>query len=322
MGVAFALLSYNRVLKVLDQSVKDKTCLNISEVTEIETIKEALITATELLKDSGAEAQVEAEFLLTYTLNIKRHELFLNSTTHLTEAQSRLFQTRIAKRAAGEPCQYITGRTEFMGLDIEVTPATLIPRPETEQIVEEVVKRVKQKNSPLSILDLCTGSGCLAVAIAVLLPCVKMIATDISKEALAIARKNAEAHKVDKRVTFLSGDLFNAIEDRDDFKTNFDLILANPPYIRSSDLTGLQSEVIGYEPKGALDGGIDGLDYVRIIVEEAPDYLTSGGVLIMEIGYDQAEEVLALLKASDRFSDFTVKKDLSGIERMVVATCA
>ncbi len=206
-----------------------------------------------------------------------------------------------------------------MGLQIEVTPDTLIPRPETEQIIEEVLKRAG--NAPV-ILDLCTGSGCVAVTTAVLLPRSVLAATDISKKALEVAKRNAAFHNIDTRIEFLSGDLFKSLKGcgKIDIEAGFDFILSNPPYIKTADLPGLQSEVIGYEPRPALDGGTDGLDCVRVIIKEAPRYLKPGAELIMEIGFDLAQEVSGLLKASAKYSGFDIKKDLNGIERVVVAT--
>jgi release factor glutamine methyltransferase len=252
----------------------------------------------------------------------------------LSTEQSALFRAQVARRAAGEPPQYITGRTEFMGLDIKVTPATLIPRPETEQLVEEVVELVTGKGNggaEVRILDLCTGSGCIAVAVADGLLLATITATDLSEEALEVAKENAEHNGVAERIEFLQGDLFKALE-RDastghssgfssGFNSNdyFDFILSNPPYIASGELNDLQPEVAEHEPRSALDGGPDGLDAIRRIVKEAPKYLKPGGRLIMEIGFGEAEAVKELLKSSGRYADFEIKEDLNGIERMVVA---
>ncbi len=289
-----------------------------------ETVKETLISGTATLKEAGIEApELETEFLLTYLLDIKRHELFLNPDRLLTEEQSELFRSHIARRRTKEPSQYITGMTEFMGLPIKVNASTLIPRPETELIVEEVLKISEQESHHAvpyrpCILDLCTGSGCIAVAIAVQLPGSRIIATDISQEALVVAKENAESNNVSKRIELLRGDLFTALGKKRP-PEGFDFILSNPPYIVTDELTGLQNEVVEHEPVTALNGGTDGLDFIRRIITEAPCYLKPGGRLIMEIGYDQSDSVTALLKSIDRFADFTIKKDLSGIERMVVA---
>lgn len=287
------------------------------------TVADALEEAIETLKEAGLETPgIEAEFLLTYLLDIRRHVLFMTPGRTLSVVQSVLFKSQIARRALGEPCQYITGCTEFMGLEIHVTPATLIPRPETEQLVEEVVKLVAEKGNDktteVRIFDLCTGSGCIAVAVAHALPLATITATDLSEEALTVARENAEHNNVADRIEFLQGDLFEALTCHSS-KDCFDFILTNPPYIASGELNSLQPEVAEHEPRSALDGGTDGLDSIRRIVKEAPKYLKPGGRLIMEIGFNEAEAVKELLKSSGQYAGFEIKKDLNGIERMVVA---
>ncbi|MBE9528388.1 MAG: peptide chain release factor N(5)-glutamine methyltransferase [Proteobacteria bacterium] len=303
----------------------------MNDKREQETVAGALGAATETLKEAGLETPgLEAEFLLTYLLDIKRHALFMTPDRPLSKEQSTLFKTQIARRAEGEPPQYITGRTEFMGHDIRVTPATLIPRPETEQLVEEAIKLVTEKGNDgaaeVQILDLCTGSGCIAVSVACALMSAHIVATDLCEEALAVAKENAIATGVADRVEFLSGDLFGALTSPSSTRLFtsgcFDLILSNPPYIASGELDDLQPEVAEHEPRSALDGGPDGLDAIRRIVKEAPAYLKPGGRLIMEIGYEEAKAVKELLKSSGRFIGFEIKKDLNGIERMVVAVIA
>ncbi len=297
----------------------------MNDIITEETVAVALGAATEKLKDAGLETPgIEAEFLLTYLLDIRRHDLFMAPDRALSRAQSASFKSQIRRRAAGEPPQYITGRTEFMGLDIKVTPATLIPRPETEQLVEEAVKLVQDKgNTDIALLDLCTGSGCIAVAVAHVLPLASITATDLSTEALTVAKENAEHNGVADRIEFLSGDLFGALVGPSSpglsTKDGFDLILSNPPYIASGELGSLQTEVAEHEPRSALDGGPDGLDSIRRIVKEAPTHLKPGGRLIMEIGFNEAEAVRELLKSSRQYAEFEIKEDLNGIERMVVA---
>jgi release factor glutamine methyltransferase len=215
-----------------------------------------------------------------------------------------------------------------MGLTIRVTAATLIPRPETELLVEEVLRLAEEgmdkpreagaKEGGPVIIDLCTGSGCIAVALAKKLPGSLVYATDISEKALEVAAYNAGANGVKDRIVFGRGDLYEAVVGFG-LKKSAAFIVSNPPYVTDGDFFSLLPEIREHEPQGALRAGADGLDFIRKIVAGAPEYLAPGGSLVMEIGYGQAREVEALAKSAGAFSNISFKKDLAGIERMLIA---
>jgi release factor glutamine methyltransferase len=210
---------------------------------------------------------------------------------------------------------YIIGRREFWSLDFIVTPAVLTPRPETELLVETAVEVVAAK-SPPRILDLGTGSGAIAVALAKEIIGAEIVATDISREALEIARANARRHGVEDRISFLAGDLFAPVAD---IQGAFDLIVSNPPYIRRDDIAALPRDVRDFEPHIALDGGVDGLHFYRRIAGEAARYLSADGAIAMEIGAGMGEEVARLFTGA-KFGSVRVEKDLAGLERVVSAS--
>jgi release factor glutamine methyltransferase len=283
------------------------------------TIGDALKWASVRLNEAGVEdAESEAEFLLTGLLRVKRHELFLDPSRPLTLNETELFQASITRRARREPAQYITGIAGFMGLDFKVTRDTLIPRPETELLVEEALNRAKGLTTEKIIIDLCTGCGCIAVAMAKSLSGCRVYATDISAAALDVARENAEAHGVMDRIEFLKGDLYSPLEPLG-LRANTQLILSNPPYVSEEEMAALPTEIKEYEPRGALYGGEDGLVLIRRIIETSPEYLAPDGALIMEAGYGQGAKVLELIRGSGAFREAEMKKDLAGIERVLVA---
>ncbi len=288
---------------------------------------DALKWAVARLNDGGiAEAEAEAEFLLTALLGVKRHELFLQRSKSLSPAEGGRLRSFISRRLDREPAQYITGSAGFMGLDFKVTPDTLIPRPETERIVEIALKSLKlftPDDGPAIpvIVDLCTGCGCIAAAIAKLTPDCRIYATDISPKTLDVAKENARAHGVEGRIEFLQGDLYEALKGLG-LGSKVQLILSNPPYVSEEAMTLLAPEVGQHEPRGALYGGVDGLEYIRRIIGGAAGELAPGGQLIMEVGYDQGEEVLELARDAGSFVEARMEKDLAGIERVLVATMA
>jgi len=234
----------------------------------------------------------------------------------------------LQRRLKGEPIQYIVGQIEFLGLTIKVGRGVLIPRPETELLVEEAIKAVmrnkisvasKEKNAlrvtqraSLSVLDLCTGSGCIALSLAKEFPDAEVYGTDLSKEALVYAKKNAKANDI-KNVTFLQGSLFEPVKGK-----AYDLITANPPYIRRSELETLQREIRDWEPISALDGGEDGMDFYRTILSSADQFLNPSGSIFLELGYDQAEAVKKIAKRQG-FNDVAVINDYAGIGRILAA---
>ena len=285
-------------------------------------LKDALTWGVARLDEGGiADAEAEAEFLLTALLGVKRHELFLQQIRVLSPAEGALFRAFISRRLGREPAQYITGSAGFMALDFKVTPVALIPRPETEQLVEIAIESLKTctPGAGTVIVDLCTGCGCIAVAIASLTTDCRIYATDISPETLDLARENARANGVERRIEFLLGDLYEPLKGLG-LGSKVQLILSNPPYVSEEDMALLPPEVGRHEPRGALYGGVDGLEYIRRIIDGAAGELAPGGQLIMEVGYDQGKEVLALARDAGSFVEARMEKDLAGIERVLVAT--
>lgn len=261
----------------------------------------------------------EAELLFTSILNCERASLYLNKNKVLDRKESSFISSVLKRRFLGDPIQYILGRQEFMGLEFRVNKDVLIPRQETEILVEIVLQYVTRsqgrKDTSVNILDIGTGSGCIAISLAKFLPDVKITATDISQEALNIAVENAKAHRAEDRISFICGDLFTPYAIR---LTPYDLIVSNPPYIPGAEIAGLQPE-ISYEPAVALDGGEDGLDFYRRIIQESPLYLKPGGFLIMETGIGQSGEIKNIFKIAGNFEIIEVVKDYNGIDRVAIA---
>ena len=262
----------------------------------------------------------EAELLFTEIFNCDKVSLYLNKDFSLDKEKSSLLSSVLQKRIKGEPIQYILGKSEFMGLEFKVTPSVLIPRSETEILVETVLKIVRQFASlpvrQLRILDLGTGSGNIAISLAKYLPQAEIYATDISNNALDIARANAKLNKVENKIKFVFSNLFTAYSLQ--CLTVYSLIVSNPPYIPTAEINNLQPEIT-YEPRMALDGGKDGLDFFRRIIGQAPEYLKEGGFLIMEMGFKQAQAIKNIFQNSGNFEIIEVIKDYNNIERVVVA---
>lgn len=259
----------------------------------------------------------EAELLFSEILNCDRPSLYLKKNYLLDKEKSVLISKVLKRRISAEPIQYILGKTEFMGLEFKVSPDVLIPRPETEILVETAICVARQyAGTPargLNILDLGTGSGCIAISLAKLIPDAKISASDISQDALKISGLNAKLNNVN--INFLQGDLFNAYGLK--LKT-FDLIVSNPPYIASSEIKKLQPEV-QREPLIALDAGKDGLDFYKRIIRQARKYLSNEGFLIFEIGINQKYAVKKILQNSRYFEIIEVIKDYNKIDRVIVA---
>ena len=300
------------------------------------TVLDKIQEITEFLKGLGIEdAHKESEIIVTHCLGIDKTVLYRDNPA-LSEKDVKGINTVLQRRARREPLQYILGYVDFYGLKIKVGRGVLIPRPETELLAEEVIKAVESYklqvtsekeilnsklqtlNSKLRILDLCTGSGCLALAIAKHFPDAEVYGTDISKGAIKYAKENAELNAI-KNVTFLKGSLFEPIKQlvtRHSSLVTFDVIVSNPPYIRSGDMPNLQPEINKWEPRNALDGGEDGLRYYRTILSEARGYLAFSGVIFLEIGEGQAEEVSGIAMQNS-FCNIAVIKDYAGTERIV-----
>lgn len=267
------------------------------------TIPELRAVIRRRLEKAGKTEDAEVEWIMCYALGVKRGEL--SSVNRTTMAQYRKATAVCAERIKGKPLDYITGYSEFYGLRIAVTPDVLIPRLDTEVVAETAIKAVKDMEKPVAVLDLMTGSGCIAAAV-VDRTGANVTASDVSEKALIVARANLERFKAK---TVLS-DGFDGIEGK------FDVIVSNPPYIRSGEISSLDPEVT-CQPALALDGGDDGLKFYRLIAEKAPGYLTGRGVLVLEIGYDQAADVTAILAGN--FTDVEVIKDFCGNDRAIKA---
>ena len=269
------------------------------------TLDMVLSQGVKVLKKAGIiEAELDAWYLLEYYFHITRSEFFLYSDRKITSLQMSEYISLIEKRESRIPLQYITGEQEFMGLDFKVTPDVLIPRQDTEVLVEEVMKVSDHKK----VLDLCTGSGCIIISLSKLCQLEKAVGTDLSTAALSVARDNISSNGA--MVTLLQGDLFEPVTE------TFDIIVSNPPYIPTSHIDGLMEEVRDYEPRLALDGKEDGLYYYKRIVKESVHYLNSGGMLFLETGYDQGEDLTRLLEESG-YQDIRIKKDLAGLNRVI-----
>ena len=259
-----------------------------------------------------------AELLLMHTLGRDRAWLYAHPEFELESASAEKYFELVARRASGVPTQYLTGKQEFWGLEFEVTPDVLIPRPETEHVVEAALDRIgpARKNDSLRIADVGTGSGCSAVALALEFPNAEIFATDISRAALAVAQSNAARHGVTGRIHFTETNLLDAIADG---KRSFDLIASNPPYIGLADEPTLQREVRAHEPAIALFAGDDGLAVYAPLIRDAAAFLDPGGLLVLELGYISLPGVRALLDRPDNWSDIRVANDLAGIPRVVSA---
>jgi len=298
---------------------------------------ELLKAAVRKLEKAGIEdALPDAEMIVFHAVDMDRLDAYVNNPEIKSSDAARV-RRLIRRRTNGEPVQYIVGNIEFLGLTIKVGRGVLIPRPETELVVQEVITTIKSEelgvrsknksscvapcvsrftpHASLSILDLCTGSGCIALALAREFPDAEVFGTDVSKEALVYAKKNARANDV-KNVTFLQGSLFEPVRGK-----KFKIITANPPYIRREELDTLQREIRDWEPVAALDGGQDGLDFYRNILSLANNHLNPRGFIFLELGYDQAEAVQKLAQEQG-FKDVAIIKDYSGIGRILKASAA
>lgn len=253
------------------------------------------------------EAGTECAVLLEYVMNTDRNALFTHPERVLSEEEKALFFELVKRRNTGEPVQYITGKTYFFGLEFYCDPSVLIPRFDTEVLVETIIKKAG-KNAKL--LDLCTGSGCIALAVKHERNDITVTGSDISEKALLTAEKNREHLALD--VDFIQSDMFENIKDK------YDLIVSNPPYIEREVIEGLEDKVKDFEPYNALCGGEDGYDYYRIIADKAGSFLKGESRLIMEIGYNQGEGIKNLLSANG-YKDIEIIKDLNGYDRVVSA---
>jgi release factor glutamine methyltransferase len=272
------------------------------------TIKQLVESGVKKLEAAGIDEPAQhGEMIAAFVFNKSRTYVRAFGQNIIYDKDVALFEAVLKEKLAGRPLAHIIGSTEFMGRIFDVSPTVLIPRPETEELVEQAIKKFSVP--PQSILDICTGSGCIAISLAFLFKAAKVVSADISREALKVALKNAQNLNVASRIEFIESDLFKNIEG------SFDLIIANPPYIPTEMILTLSPEV-QCEPKLALDGGKEGLDIIKRIISSAPKYLNDGGMLALEVGCGQAEKVVKFFKSA-QWQKPQVGKDISGIERFV-----
>ncbi len=270
-------------------------------------------------KNRVAEPRASAEVLLAHVLSEDRLFLYLNHDRPMESQELSAFRACIKRRLAGEPNQYIAGTQEFWSLPLRVSPEVLIPRPETELLVEAVLEHVRwhqpAKSNP-RIVDLGTGSGAIAIALARELPTARIVALDLSVAALQLARRNAQLNQVEKQIHFVCCDMFAGISRSFE---KFNVMVTNPPYVSHAEFHQLPQEIRDHEPRHALDGGPDGLTAIRQIIREAPMLLCQTGSLFLEMGASQAESVSALVLESQKYKNYRILKDYSGIDRVLVA---
>ncbi len=276
------------------------------------TIKQAMIKGVTILKlEKISTPKLKARLLLQYVLKKPRQYLIVYDNQKLTDKEEQEYLKYIELVAQGEPIEHITHQKEFMKLDFYVDENVLIPRQDTEVLVEEVIKIAKNIRAK-KILDLCTGSGAIAVSLAKYLENIQITALDISRKALDVAIANAKNNHVQEKITFVESNLFQDLAQE-----KYDIIVSNPPYIRSEEIEKLDEEV-KREPKVALDGGKDGVEFYRKIIDQGYQYLKYGGYICFEIGYDQKEVVLQIIKDKKQYTETYCKKDLYDNDRVVV----
>jgi len=281
------------------------------------TIQELLNWIAEYLTQKNVDApRLSAELLLSTVLGLKRIELYTQYNRPV--AQEQLDQLRGLVKRAGqhEPVAYLVGKTEFYSIEFEVTPDCLIPRPETELLVQRAIEFLRKRTGPQHVCDLCTGCGVIAVAVAKNVPDARVIATDISEPALSVSARNVEKYQLQERIELRHGDLFEPLVPQLDL---FDVLVCNPPYVSAAQYEALEKNVRDYEPRLALYAGADGLDLYRRIIEKVDQFLKPDGILLLEIGYRQGDAVRALLEGTGAFAEIRVEKDLQRNDRVVIA---
>ncbi|MFO0665139.1 MAG: peptide chain release factor N(5)-glutamine methyltransferase [Polyangiaceae bacterium] len=283
-----------------------------SDVPQSWTIGTLVKWATDDFRARGIESpRLDAELIVGHALGLSRTEVIMHLDRPLEPAELSLLRELVKRRRAREPMAYLKGQREFFGRWFAVDKRVLVPRPDTEVLLDVALRRTHDRALSCRTLDLCTGSGCIAITLSKERPTTPVLATDISEEALTVARANRERLGA-YRVAFAAGDLWAAVPAG----ATFDLVVSNPPYIPSGDIEGLMPDVRDFEPRLALDGGSDGLDFLRRIVQEAPKYLAPGGILAVELGAGEAPAVRDLFLERG-FEDVEVTKDLARIERVV-----
>ncbi len=277
------------------------------------TLQELIIEGREAFSEISDTAALDTELLVCHVLGITKLDILMEPRREVESEKAEALRMLFERRVQGFPVQYLIGTEGFMGLEFNVTPNVLIPRPDTELLVEKIIELADNRKG-VRILDIGTGSGAITISLAYYLKTAKVESVDISAEATKVAIGNAEKNGVSDRVSFLSGDVFEPVA----VGTLYDVIVSNPPYIPSDDIDDLQIEVAVHEPRLALDGGLDGYDFYRRIINEAPAYLNEKGILAFETGHDQARTISTLMEQSGSYEKLAIYKDLNGIERVVI----
>lgn len=281
------------------------------------TVLRLILWSSEYLKDKGVpNARLDSEHLLAHVVGVGRLQLYLEYDRPLSAEELDGFRPLLRRRAKREPLQYIVGRQPFRELDLEVDPSVLIPRSETELLVGTVLEWASsQQRDGLTVLDLGTGSGAVGLSLAFEGTFASVVATDVEGGALSVARRNRDSAGMEDRVELRLGSLFEPLGPRE----QFDIIVSNPPYVAESERPSLEPEVVEWEPEAALFAGPDGLDVVREIIRDAPDHLSSGGLLVLEVGEGQAGPVSRMIDETGGYDEVEVRRDYSGKERIVMA---
>jgi release factor glutamine methyltransferase len=286
---------------------------------DIWTIQKLLNWVAEYLKNKGVDSpRLSAELLLSHVLGLRRIELYTQFDRIVSDEHLDRLHDLVERAGRQEPIAYLAGKTEFYSLELEVTSDCMIPRPETELLVERAVEFLRMRKGKQFVCDLCTGSGCIAAAIAKNFSDCRIIATDISDAALSVAAKNIEKHGLKEKVKLLCGDLFDPIMPQLD-AGGFDLIVCNPPYVSADEFEKLDKSVRDYEPRVALFAGDNGLDIYRRIIDKVGQFLKPDAALMLEIGCEQAQPVRELLEKAGCFGEIIIEKDLYGHDRLAIA---
>ena len=287
-------------------------------MSDLQVVGQLLTSARQILEGAGiANAAQDARWLLAYALEMKHHELASRTERSVTTEQLARVMSVVRRRESREPLQYILGSQEFCGLDFSVTPAVLIPRPETELLVQETLREGRFAEGAV-LVDVGTGSGCMAVTLATILNGMRIFALDCSHDALKVAKGNANRHGVGDKIIWLEGDLLSPLKECAVVGT-VDAILSNPPYIAEADWAGLQPEVREYEPRGALLAGPHGIEFHERLIRDSKEFLAPGGLLVMELGQNQAPLVRRAVEEAKGYTGLQTVEDEAGIERVFIA---
>jgi release factor glutamine methyltransferase len=283
------------------------------------TIQKLLNWVTEYLTNKGIDSpRLSAELLLSHVLVLKRIDLYTKHDQVVGKQQLDQLHNLVQRAGGHEPVAYLVGKTEFYSLELNVTSDCMIPRPETELLVQRAIEFLRTRVGRQFVCDLCTGCGCIAVAIAKNFADARIIATDISDAALEVAAENIERHALKDRIQLLQGDLFEPVIPQLDVE-KFDLIVCNPPYVSAAEYEVLERIIQDYEPAIALLAGSDGLDILRRVIEKAGDFLKPDGALMLEIGYTQGSAIEELLEQSESFKEIKIEKDFHNNDRIAIA---